>query len=173
VIPPPVRYDLIWTDRLIREAANPTRPRQSIFAYLARVPFVGAIFILGAVSLGEYVFFAKFFAAYLAFHCVLYLLYWLFCESIMQSRKKENGTLMHEGVTTVTLGADGIEKVHPVGSKHLDWPRDVGIVKGKIALHLMFSPKNVLPIPYDALPEEVTPEELRRRISIWRVSARK
>ena len=69
---------------------------------------------------------------------------------------------------TIEVSVQGIVSRGPYNAGTIDWPAIISVVQGKNAIVLSLGGGGFIPLPHAGLPEDVTPDEMVRRIEAWR-----
>ena len=78
---------------------------------------------------------------------------------------------LSQGPLSITVSGKGIIAEQAVSYTAYDWNAVTQVQEGPLALHLMMGEALSVPIPYDALPDGVDPENLQQRVEGWRAGA--
>jgi len=161
----PLRLEFEWTIPILRDVGKAPRLGKKR-RWLKFIPLIilAVMFAVAGVINRDYstIVFVLFVIA-----TVLFILPRLSARSW----QRELDMPMRRGNIVVMLGPAGADMIHPLTTSHFEWPAVVNIIEGKLALHLMLSPTISFPVPFDALPEGVTREDLKQRVDDWREGA--
>ena len=75
---------------------------------------------------------------------------------------------LSQGTRSLSLSEKGIIVEQAVSYSAYDWSAVQWVQQGELALHLMVGETLSVPVPFDALPEGVTADDLRGRVAAWR-----
>lgn len=159
-----IQLDIVWGLPLMKEVVSAARGagggvgagkmRYAIYAGLAAL---AAIIAIKSANYGL-----------LLYPALIVLIIFLQRWFVARTLQAELDAPLRQGLTRLTIGPGGIEMAHRLSTTTFQWPIIVGIIEGRLALHLMISKTISLPVPYASLPQSVTPADLRSRVEAWR-----
>lgn len=160
---PAIEYRFIWDAPLMREVMDVAQKRGGRRGARWRIvgfAVLAGFFIVMAWRLGDYFL--------LIFPLIFAVIPLLRSWSVGRWVKGELSSPLRQGPSTVKVGPDGLDVIHPLCQTHYEWPLVINVIDGDLALHLMVSPVTSMPVPDAALPEGISRDILRERVELWR-----